>query len=128
MGMITKTVTGDADALKYVDNAKNAPLDAKGGTKFASFTGAAAPRAGAGAPNNAKNKYGMVTSPGYVDQAPVEMDVSGARTQPADSLVPGTGPTATTIKKKYNADNNASIEKGMGGTVCGPLTSKFGDM
>ena len=80
MGMISKSVTGDADALKFVDNAKNAPLDAKGGTKFASFTGAAAPRAGAGAPNNdAKFTNGFVVGPLTVDTGVTLNILSGAR-------------------------------------------------
>ena len=70
----------------------------------------------------------MKVAPGYVDQGPVEMQISESKAIASESLVKGTGPTATTIKKKYTAENNAPIEKGMGGPVYGPMVSKWGDM
>ena len=127
MGMISKTVTGDAEALKLVKNSKNAPLDPKGGTKYATYKGSAAPRA-AGPVNNQRGKWGVKVAPGYVDQGPVESAIGESKKIASEHLVKGTGPTATTVKAKYTADNDAPIEKGMGGPVYGPLVSKWGDM
>jgi len=126
MGMITKTVTGDAEALKLVKNSKQAPLDPKGGTKYATYRGSAAPRP-AGAVNNQRGKYGVKVTPGWVDQAPVEQDISLANKVASEHLVAGTGPKAGKIKKVFVADNAQPIDKGMGGVVYGPKTNKFGN-
>ena len=126
MGLIKKTVTGIAEDLKLVKNAKNWPLDPKdSGTKRAKFQGSNDTRA-AGPVNNERGKYGMKPSPGYIDQAPVEADISLSKKIASDALVKGTGPTATTAKAKYKADNNAPLTKGMGGTVYGPM-AKWGN-
>ena len=128
MGMITKTVTGDAEDLKLVSNSKNAPLDPKGGTLYATYKGSAPPRP-AGPANNVRGRSWMPTvAPGYVDQGPVESAIGKSKKIASEFLVKGTGPTATTVKAKYTADNDQPIEKGMGGPVYGPLVSKWGDM
>jgi len=126
MGMITKTVTGDAEALKLVKNSKQAPLDPKGGTLYATYRGSTAPRP-AGAVNNQRGKYGVKVTPGWVDQAPVEQDISLANKVASEHLVAGTGPKAGKIKKVFVADNAQHIDKRMGGVVYGPKTDRFGN-
>jgi len=44
MAMISKTVTGSTEDMKYVKNAKNAPRSAMGGTQRTSFEGSSDPR------------------------------------------------------------------------------------
>ena len=72
MAMISKTVTGSAEDMKYVKNAKNYPKSAMGGTTRTSFTGSSDTRAaGAPGPNNM-----LKDAEGYVNQGPEMMDIT----------------------------------------------------
>ena len=72
MAMISKTVTGSAEDMKYVKNAKNYPKSAMGGTERTSFTGSNDTRAaGAPGPNNM-----LQDAEGYVNQGPEMMNVT----------------------------------------------------
>jgi len=108
MAMIKKEVTGDANALKLVADARQAPVAAKGGTQRTSFTGSNDTRpAGDDRPNRK-----LKAARGYVDQGPVTMDVAnnyGAQ------FVNG-GPTSGSVNKKYSAASE-SVTGGMGGKV-----------
>jgi hypothetical protein len=76
MAMIRKEVTGAAEDLKLVKNAKMAPKTAQGGTQRTAFEGSRDPRStGAPGPNQV-----LKSAPGYVDQADVMMgDTSHSR-------------------------------------------------
>jgi hypothetical protein len=104
MGMIRKEVSGSAEALKYVKNAKNASKTAMGATSRPSFTGSRDTRsAGAVGPNQV-----LKSAPGYVDQADVMMgDTSHSRSfNTVGDRGPITG-SATTASE--------DITRGMGG-------------
>lgn len=112
MAMIKKTVTGDTNAMKYVQNAKNASKTPKGGTQRTSFTGSSDSRAGAGAPSG---KEYLKYAPGLVDDGPVTSDT--AVSSPQDTV--SGGPTATVNKRISVASEN--INAGMGGKVYTPM-------
>jgi len=117
MSMINKTVTGNAEALKYVKNAKQTTGMPKGGTQRTSFTGSSDSRpsgAVTGGP-----MAGMKTAPGYVDQGPVMADMSSAAGSMAAGHVSG-GPGATGISKKYQAASE-NVQGGMGGKFYAPM-------
>ena len=117
MSMIKKTVTGDAEALKYVKNAKQATGMPKGGTQRTSFTGSSDSRS-AGAVKGGP-MAGMKTAPGYVDQGPVMADMNSAAGSMAASHV-SKGPAATGINKKYQSASE-NVQGGMGGKFYAPL-------
>ena len=110
--MIKKTVTGNANALKYVQNGKNAPKTAKGGTQRTSFTGSSDGRSGTGA---ATGKEYLKYAPGLIDDGPVTSDTSN---KPPQDTVSG-GPNAG-VNKKYSASNE-NVNSGMGGKVYTPM-------
>ena len=64
MGMIRKTVTGSAEDMKLVKNAKQFPKTAVGGTSRPKFTGSSDNRAAGDAGPNVV----LQTAPGYIDQ------------------------------------------------------------
>ena len=66
MGMINKTVSGDAESYKLVKNGKNYPKTAKGGTQRTSYTGSSDNRA-AGAPGPHST---LLNAPGLIDEGP----------------------------------------------------------
>ena len=116
MSMIRKEVTGSAEALKYIKNAKNMPANPKGGTQRTSFTGSSDSRPSGAASGGVM--AGMKTSPGYVDQGPVMADMSSAAGSMAAGHVSG-GPTASSINKKYQAASE-NTTSGMGGKFIAP--------
>tara|TARA_R110001592_G_scaffold54396_9_gene166473 strand:+ start:218 stop:589 length:372 start_codon:yes stop_codon:yes gene_type:complete len=116
MSMIKREVTGNAEALKYVKNAKNTTGMPKGGTQRTSFTGSSDSRASGAVTGGPM--AGMKTSPGYVDQGPVMADMSSAAGSMAAGHVSG-GPTASSINKKYQAASE-NTTSGMGGKFTAP--------
>ena len=108
MAMIKKEVTGDANALKLVNDGRNYPQSAKGSTGRTSFTGSSDSRP-AGAPGPHKK---LKEARGTVDNGPVTVDHSenhGAQ------FVSG-GPTSGSISKKFSSASE-SVTGGMGGKV-----------
>lgn len=76
MGLIKKTVTGNTNDLKLVQNGKNVPKAAGGGTERPSFTGSNDKRS-AGSPNR---NVVLQEGEGYINQGSVTMgDVSFSR-------------------------------------------------
>ena len=112
MAMIGKTAPGSAEAMKYVQNAKNAPKTPKGGTQRTSFRGSSDGRSGAGA---ASGKEYLKYAPGLVDDGPVTSDISN---KPPQDTVSG-GPNAGVNKRISVASEN--ISAGMGGKVYTPM-------
>lgn len=105
MGMIRKTVTGNTNKMKLVQNGKNAPVTAKGGTKRTKFTGSNDTRPAGPASSNRVLK----SSPGYIDQGPVTSgDTSWARKFNKPGKRGSTAGAARTAKEK--------VTGGMGGT------------
>jgi hypothetical protein len=106
MAMISKTVTGSTEDMKYVKNAKNAPRSAMGGTQRTSFEGSSDPRrSGAAGPN--QSLKGPVN---YVD-APQMME----NTKFSDQFVSG-GPKSGSISKA-GSPASEDVTRGMGGKV-----------
>ena len=113
MAMISKTVTGSAEDMKYVKNAKNYPKSAMGGTERTSFTGSNDTRAaGAPGPNNM-----LQDAEGYVNQGPEMMNVTkGHQGGTDDSTGPkaGGGMTpAIRVANEANANFGGRVIKDM---------------
>lgn len=106
MAMIKKQVTGSAEAMKSVKNAKNASKTAMGGTQRTSFEGSRDPRkSGNPGPNTV-----LKTSGGYVDQAAVTMgDTSHSRSFTKRGMRGSTAGNITTVAE--------DVTRGMGGRV-----------
>ena len=112
MGMINKTVSGDAESYKLVKNGKNYPKTAKGGTQRTSYTGSSDNRA-AGAPGPHST---LLNAPGLIDEGPVLMKTQNDK-QPNNTT---NGGPNTGVNKRISVANE-SVESGMGGTVYGPM-------
>lgn len=117
MAMISKEVTGSAEAMKLVRNGKDAPKAAKGGTARTSFTGSSDTRA-AGAPGPG---IGMKPVEGYINQGPVMMDISN---QPVGGIGIG-GPASISVGSSRVTVSKENITGGMGGKVIGELKDNF---
>jgi hypothetical protein len=102
MAMISKTVTGSTEDMKYMKNAKNYPKSAMGGTERTSFTGSNDPRSsGPVGPNNM-----LQDAPGLVDQGPEMMNVTkGYQGGTDDSTGPKTGGGMTPAIRVANESN-----------------------
>ena len=112
MAMISKTVSGNAESYKLVQNGKNYPKTTNSGTQRTSFRGSSDPRS-AGPANSNKT---LLEAPGLIDDAPVTSATQNNK-QP-NNTVSG-GPNAG-VNKKF-ASSNENVEGGMGGTVYGPM-------
>lgn len=109
MGMIRKEVTGSAESLKLVKNAKTAPKTPKGGTQRTSFTGSSDNRKAGDVSSNIGPT--MTTAPGYIDQGPVMADMS--KNHGASFVNEGKKGGMT---PKYSSARE-DVTKGMGGKV-----------
>lgn len=110
MAMISKTVTGSAEDMKYVKNAKNYPKSAMGGTERTSFTGSNDTRsAGSPGPNNM-----LKDVEGYVNQGPVMMDITKGYQGGNDE---STGPKAGGGMTPSIRTASENVTSGMGGRV-----------
>lgn len=108
MAMIKKEVTGSAEDMKAVKNGKNYSKTAIGGTERTSFTGSNDSRpAGAAGPG-----VGMKAVEGYINQAPVMMDISN---QPIGGIGIG-GPKGVATTKRVTVTSE-SVTGGFGGKV-----------
>jgi hypothetical protein len=117
MAMISKEVTGSAEAMKLVRNGKDAPKTAMGGTARTSFTGSSDTRA-AGAPGPG---IGMKPVEGYINQGPVMMDISN---QPIGGIGIG-GPASISVGSSRVTVSNENITGGMGGRFIAESKGKF---
>lgn len=106
MAMIKKEVTGIAEDLKLVKNAKTAPTTPMGGTQRTSFEGSRDSRpAGSAAPNQV-----LKSADGYINQGAVMMgDVSHSR---SFTKAGARGATSGAVSVA-----NEDVTRGMGGRV-----------
>ena len=109
MGMIKKEVTGSAEALKSVQNGKNAPKTPTGGTGRTSFTGSNDSRTAGKVNTNATLKR----ADGYINDGPVSSDLSENH---GGSYVSG-GPKSGGAMTGQVTPAKEDVTKGMGGRV-----------
>lgn len=115
MAMIKKTVTGSAEDLKAIKNAKAGTGVATGGTQRTSFKGSNDTRSSGKATANKT----MKKANGYVDQGPVTSDLSNDN----GKKYTNGGPKASVNKRVMTETED--VTKGMGGKFTNKVSGKF---